>query len=259
MSATPVFFTIVIPTLNEEQCISLLLRDLMAQSCQDFEVKVVDGHSQDKTVQKAQSFSRKLPVSVISAKKRNLSYQRNFGAAQSRGKYLVFIDADSRIPKNFLQVLYRTLKKYRYLIALPYIEFEEYATPPTAGGAVLRPFVPLINTSVEASQLLPRPFVTGGLMIIERHMFEHLGGFSVKRSADKKKLFAEDVDLLIRAKKMGVLAKKLSRPSYVFSMRRYRKEGSISVLLKYFLSFIDFTNGNLSGRVSYEMGGQAYK
>lgn len=252
MKNTKPFFTIVIPTLNEEQYVSNILSDLTAQTNSNFEVVVIDGTSQDATVKKVESFAQRLAVSVLISKKRNLSHQRNMGALVAQGTYLLFIDADSRIPKGFMQTLYKVLKKRKYLLALPYIDFDASVT-------YLHPFVGLINASIDASQMLSRPLVTGGLIIIERNFYHHLGGFTVRRTADKKRFFPEDVDLIARAKKAGVMAKKLPSPSYFFSTRRFKHEGALKVVLKYFISTLDFTNGDITAHVPYEMGGQVYK
>ena len=49
------YFTIVIPTLNEEELLPLLLDDLSHQTYKNFEIYVVDGKSSDRTVEVAQN------------------------------------------------------------------------------------------------------------------------------------------------------------------------------------------------------------
>lgn len=48
-----VFFSIIIPTLNEEGYLPLLLEDLKKQTFNDFEVVHIDGNSDDQTVKKS--------------------------------------------------------------------------------------------------------------------------------------------------------------------------------------------------------------
>ena len=55
------FFSIIIPALNEEKYLPLLLSDLAKQTMRDFEVVVVDGKSEVKTVVTAKSFAKSLP------------------------------------------------------------------------------------------------------------------------------------------------------------------------------------------------------
>src|SRR3989344_7060609 len=97
------FFSVVIPTLNEEKYLPKLLKCLREQLDKDFEVIVVDGSSDDKTVERAEG------VKIIASKKRNVSYQRNLGAKAARGKWLVFLDADVSIPANYLSEMHNTL------------------------------------------------------------------------------------------------------------------------------------------------------
>jgi len=63
------FFSIIIPCLNEEKSLPLLLKDLAGQTLQDFEVIVVDGQSQDKTVVKAEELESYYLLSLSSPAK----------------------------------------------------------------------------------------------------------------------------------------------------------------------------------------------
>ncbi|WP_194850058.1 glycosyltransferase [Nonlabens antarcticus] len=56
---------IIIPAFNEEALISQTLESLCAQSHQPTQIIVVDDNSTDATFQVAQSFSNRLPISVI--------------------------------------------------------------------------------------------------------------------------------------------------------------------------------------------------
>ena len=95
--------SIVIPTLNEEKFLPKLLDSLVVQTKKDFEVIVVDGHSKDKTVEKALSYKKKLPLRVISLKQPSLPVQRNAGANAAKGDWFIFIDADSIAMPYFVE------------------------------------------------------------------------------------------------------------------------------------------------------------
>jgi glycosyltransferase involved in cell wall biosynthesis len=98
------FFSVIIPALNEEKYLPLLLADLTKQTISDFEVIVIDGVSKDKTVEKAKLFKNKLPsLTILTSSVRNVSVQRNMGAQKALGKYLLFNDADNRLPEYFLE------------------------------------------------------------------------------------------------------------------------------------------------------------
>jgi len=53
------FFSIVIPTLNEEKYLPNLLNDLTKQKEKDFEIIVVDGKSEDRTIDIAIKYKKK--------------------------------------------------------------------------------------------------------------------------------------------------------------------------------------------------------
>lgn len=95
------YFSVIIPTLNEEPNIERLLKSLERQTFKDFEVIIVDGGSRDRTVEIAKKFSAKVHV------KRNLKEfpSRNYGAKVSQGKVLLFLSADVLLPSDALGYL----------------------------------------------------------------------------------------------------------------------------------------------------------
>ena len=98
------FFSVVIPTLNEEDWLPNLLSDLKNQTYKEFEVIVVDGNSRDRTKIAAGKFKKIIPnLKIINSNIRNVSAQRNLGAKLARGQYLLFVDADSGLPAFFLE------------------------------------------------------------------------------------------------------------------------------------------------------------
>jgi glycosyltransferase involved in cell wall biosynthesis len=104
-------YSVIIPTLNEAEYISLLLADFQKQVFKNFENLIVDGHSDDSTLQEVESFRHKMNLRVLMSDKKNVSYQRNFGAAHARGKFLIFVDADCRIHSVFMKKLNAEINK----------------------------------------------------------------------------------------------------------------------------------------------------
>lgn len=239
--------SIVIPALNEERFLPKLLQDLADQYDKDFEVMLVDGSSIDKTVEKAQEFKGKLHLDIHVVKKRNASFQRNLGAQKVSGKYVVFIDADTRLSKNFIKSLRRELKKNLSLILIPqYLSYEKFFQ----SKAVLSG----LNLLIEASQKTNKALAIAVCLIFERHFFLHLGGF------DEKVVFAEDCDIVRKAKKAGVNARILKKTSVMLSMRRFQKEGVVTSLGKSLVGTIQgLSQDGLKKKLfEYEMGGNAY-
>ena len=88
------FFSIIIPVLNEESAVNVLLQQLQSYREQGHEVIVVDGGSEDKTI----AISKLLANKVIQSAP-GRAVQMNKGAAQASGDVLWFLHADS-IPSD---------------------------------------------------------------------------------------------------------------------------------------------------------------
>jgi glycosyltransferase involved in cell wall biosynthesis len=99
--------SVIIPTINEEACIEKTLKAIVGQRASfEYEVLVCDGGSTDGTCEIAEKYAR-----VIVSTTRGHAAQLNFAAKVSRGKILVFIDADTLVPKNYLQRVYEAFKR----------------------------------------------------------------------------------------------------------------------------------------------------
>lgn len=242
------FFTIIIPTLNEEQYIYSLLCDVKRQSFCNYEVIVVDGRSTDKTKQVVLGFKKSFRLMFHEVKKRNVSFQRNTGAQMSCGSYLVFLDADTRIRKNFLKNIHVQIIKSKGLLFIPEIF-------PNVRDPQMQILFDGINTVIRLSQSFGKPFSSGGSMIIERNFFLHIGGFS------EKAFMSEDHQLVQEAYAHGVHAKFSPHIKVSFSLRRLKKEGKFKVLYKYVVNTVHFiSKGKVDKKIfEYEMGGHIYR
>jgi glycosyltransferase involved in cell wall biosynthesis len=90
--------TIVIPTLNEEQTLPLLLADLERQQGISCEVIVIDGGSTDATCQLANlAFDSGRLHGFCRTGPRGRGRQLNAGAVAAQAEWLLFLHADSRL------------------------------------------------------------------------------------------------------------------------------------------------------------------
>ena len=228
------FFSIVIPTYNEEDCLPRLLEDLVEQKEKSFEVIVVDGNSTDKTPEIVQSFTGRFNIQLILSQKSNVSYQRNTGAKSASGRYLVFFDADVQLPKRFLQLLKQEILRSP----------SDYIT--TYGRADSRVIYDVIlarffNILMDISKFIDKPCVMGFNFIINKSVFEKAKGFR------EDVLHGEDFELAERLFRMGFSLKIFKHPRIIFSFRRYRQEGRSKVMRKNAQAAIySITNGPIT-------------
>lgn len=248
MSINNPFFSIIIPTLNEEQFLPKLLDDLKKQKNRNFEVIIVDGGSDDNTKKVATDHKEYFDLFFFDAKKRNVSYQRNFGAKFARGQYLIFLDADSRIQGAFIKKIQQETEKNKYLIFLPSI----FPQDRTYQDMII---FNLANFFVVISQTIGKPFSTGGSLIFQKDFFNFIGQFN------EKLYLSEDHELIQRARKYGVMAKLLKGVKVKVSLRRMRKEGRLDIFKKYLIAAAHTMTGReLDKKIfDYEMGGTGYK
>jgi len=241
------FFSFIIPTLNEEKFLPRLLNDLQNQKEKNFEVIIVDGASVDKT----RAIAKKnwgISINFFEVERRNVSFQRNFGAEKAHGEYLIFLDADSRVYKNFTQRLEKIINKKKGLVFIPSLIAEKKSPQ-------IDLIFKLINFFIDISQSLPKPFSAGGSLIIDKNFFKKIGGF------DENAYLAEDHNLIYKATLWAVKAKYLPQIKIKFSLRRLKKEGELKLLYKYLYASIYFlTKGKIDKKIfSYSMGGQEYE
>ena len=90
-----VALSIIMPVLNEEAVLADALNSLAEFRRRGAEVIVVDGGSCDRTVDLARTFADQVIIAP-----RGRAKQMNAGAAVAQGNVLLFLHADTRVPRN---------------------------------------------------------------------------------------------------------------------------------------------------------------
>ena len=89
----------IIPVRNEEEKITQCLEAVFSQSLEAREVIVVDGHSSDRTVERAREF----PVKVVYEDYGTVGGARQVGVLSAESEIVAFTDADCIPEKNWLE------------------------------------------------------------------------------------------------------------------------------------------------------------
>jgi glycosyltransferase involved in cell wall biosynthesis len=242
------FFSIVIPALNEEKYLPILLADLANQTCRDFEVIVIDGSSTDRTVEKCKELEGKLPeLNILTSKVRNVSVQRNIGGVSAKGQYIVFNDADNRLPQYFLEgLIYQLHTNPIDLFTCWSISDTDKSNDKT--------IVTTFNMLLEASQLAGTPSAFGAMIGCKKSIYAKTGGFNPEIG------FAEDTEFVRHAYKLGFSFKVFRDPRYVYSLRRFQKMGTVRMLQKSALLNLKYLTGQkVNQKIEYPMGGEHFE
>ena len=193
----PMKISVIIPTLNEAEGISASLNSILRQP-EEFEIIVVDGGSDDGTIDVARRWAR-----IVKSEQRGRAIQMNAGASQACGEVLVFLHADSRLPHNALSLLRSVLIDRRII----------------GGNFTLRFDNPRFTLRLIAffTRFRFRFFHYGDQGIfVRRAVFEELGGFM-------EMPIMEDIDFLRRLRRRGRVA--LIKQPVTTSARRFLRHG----------------------------------
>jgi len=208
------FVSVIIPTLNEEKYLPRLLQSLQNQKFSgEFEIIVADANSKDNTSVIAEKFGCRV------IKGGTPSEGRNRGAEVAKGDILIFLDADVILPQDFLQKTIEEVSRRKL---------------ETAGFILVsqdkRLIYRLIYKIVTLWMILTEKFWPTGMMgiLATKEIHQKIGGF------DETIRIGEDYDYTKKAGKFGKFGIIRSTKIYV-SPRRFKKEGTIRTLLKYFI------------------------
>jgi rSAM/selenodomain-associated transferase 2 len=190
--------SIIIPTHNEAENLSRLLPELL--SLPGVEVLVVDGCSSDKTVETAKELGTKV-ISVST----NKAVQMNAGAQAARSDILLFLHADTRLPRGFAEQVQDALNQ-------PGIAAGAFLLSIDGKGFLLRIIEWLANLR---AHLLQMPYGDQGIFL-RADMFSSVGGYPDLP-------IMEDFELVRRLKCKGAI--KIIPLAAVTSPRRWMKLG----------------------------------
>ncbi len=241
--------SIIIPSYNEEKFLPRLLDSLVHQNTKKpFEVILVDGSSEDKTIKYAKTFQKRLPLRLIIAKKRGAAYQRNEGIRTAKGDWMVFVDADNRLPPNFIENFHAATLTNAFDIAI----FK--ATIQKKWGLRFKIIFNLIDVLFKIWRKIGVSVQHGGCIAIRTSSLQYRFDTDVE--------ILEDYIFVYNNAKAGARYEYLDDISFTMSLRRFKRDGLVRTLLQnswHLISFALFKKRFLRG-VNYSMdGGTNYR
>jgi succinoglycan biosynthesis protein ExoA len=107
--------TVVIPARNEERFIGRCLESVLAQDEPRLQVIVVDGDSQDGTVDVVTEIARRDPrVELLHNPQRIIPKSLNLALRAARGRFLVRVDAHATVPSGYVRTAVEHLRTQRW-------------------------------------------------------------------------------------------------------------------------------------------------
>ena len=236
--------SVIIPCKNEVGVVEHLLDSLKIQTTLPDEIIVVDSHSDDTTASAAAAYGNSLPIKVIKAKGYGIAHARNEGVLAASGDLLLFVDADVRLPSNFItQALRQTAGR-----SLEVGGFRQ-RMPSTKWG--IRTGSHLMNGYVHLMSLTPWP-IAFSCFFATKEAHDAIGGF------DPEVWIMEDYDYVYRARqakaKFGIVRKTF----FYASDRRFQSAAALSISQAIYAELYRYTHGMRITKPLYDytMGGK---
>ena len=190
--------SVIIPTFDESNNLPLLLSDLSINK-KEGEIIIVDCGSEDKTIDIANIYGAK----VYQSKERNRGLQLDIGAKNSKGDWLIFLHADTRLNHDWFRKVNSVFKGDKNYIY--YFKFKI-----NHKKVIYRVLEILVNFR---SRFFKQPYGDQGLIIYRTIYFENNGFKNIP--------LMEDIDFIKRLKEKQSL-KQLNLPILI-SSRKWEK------------------------------------
>ncbi len=210
--------SIIIPAHNEEEFLPVTLEALAkAKSAyrdpRAVEIIVVDNRSDDMTAHIAREHGAK----VVHEPQRSIAKARNAGARAARGKYLLFVDADTIVDREALNKVEKAVSTKRVIACGCFIDYNEGWQAKMIAWGINRFYV-------RAGR------AWGTFFFCDHASFKKLGGF------DEKMYGAEEIDL---SKRLRLEGKKQGKtfhiiPEYLATTSSRRMVPRLKMLVRRF-------------------------
>jgi len=217
MTKTP-SISVIIPTLNEEKYLPELLGCLLRQTYPNLEIIIADYDSTDATRDLCGKYDVRLTRGGLPGE------GRNAGSQIASGEYLLFLDADTSFPEDFVGVLLNQMEKQ----GADACSVQCFPMPYSRIMTAVHRFS---NCYFWLTTRFGFPHGIGACLMVKRKAHDAIGGF------DESVKVAEDQDYIRRLAQEGRY-EFFFQPNILVSTRRFVREGLWTMCLKWM--FIDF-------------------
>ncbi len=236
------FVSVVIPCYNQAHYVNEAIESVLAQTYRNYEIIVVDDGSTDGT---ADVVARYPSVRLVRQANKGISGARNAGLWESKGDYLVFLDADDRLLPEALEI------GVDMLLANPECGFfvGHVRTIHADGSVWSTPEFRPVEGDYYLSLLQRNDIWSPGQVMYPRAVVVQAGGFNRLAGG------AEDYGLNLRISRTHKIC---SDERLIFEYRVYDSSMSnnYALMLKQTMQVLSRQKRHLNGRPDYET---AYK
>lgn len=198
--------SVLLPTMNSERWLRESISSIVGQEFQNFELIIVDNHSDDKTVNIVHSIADSRII-LLKQSGGQLASALNEGIARASGEFIARQDGDDiSSPQRFFSQI-------RFLMENPDVDLVgcRFWSIDTEGRIVKGHRPPKTHEKI-CDKLLHHMAFAGPSILARRNLFKKLKGYDTRFDG----LLGEDYDLVVRASENGELA---TVPEYLYYYR----------------------------------------
>jgi glycosyltransferase involved in cell wall biosynthesis len=180
-------FSVVITTYNRANLLPRAVASVLAQTCTDFELIVVDDGSTDATTEVLERLARDPRVQTLRIANSGVAHARNVGIAAGSGEWIALLDDDDQWRATYLEHQLARAAASRDADVV-YCSAEEY----NREGELARVWPGAVQPVDAFSALVGTWYLWPSATVIRRRRFVAVGGF------DPTLPVGEDKDLFLR-------------------------------------------------------------
>ena len=107
------YFSVITVVKDDEKNIIKTLKSIKNQTYTNFEYIIIDGNSEDKTIQKLMKFKNQINY-LLSEKDNGIYFAMNKGLKISKGKIIVFVNSGDMLTKNALRIIKQKFDHHKF-------------------------------------------------------------------------------------------------------------------------------------------------
>ena len=206
-------YSIIVPVYNRPDEVDELLQSLCEQTIKNFEVLIVEDGSVKPCKDVCDKYANILDLHYYAKENSGPGQSRNYGAERSNGEWLIILDSDVVLPKDYLWNVESGMRNENSLAAWggPDASHPSFTPVQKAISYSMTSFFTtggIRGGKAKLDKFYPRSFNMG----IRRDVYLQLGGFSKMR-------FGEDIDFSYRIVEAGHMPR-LFPDAWVWHKRR---------------------------------------
>lgn len=180
-------FSIVIPLYNKELSIKNTIQSVINQTCQDFEIIVVNDGSTDDSAKIIESIDD-YRIRLICQKNQGVSAARNSGIKEAKREWIALLDGDDLWEANHLEEIKKMMDVFPnekvYVTSFEYSDGRKMFKHPRKN--------PIFKIENYFKEAIKESLVCSSIVVINNSCFEEIEGFNEKLK------YGEDLELWAR-------------------------------------------------------------